>query len=55
MPEEGGEILRRERDLIEAAPDVLLLPFNDFILDFPFGTEVLTRTVGKGMLGDAYG
>ena len=30
MPEESDETLRHEGDLIEAAPDVLLLPFNDF-------------------------
>jgi hypothetical protein len=47
MPEESDELLRHERDLLDSAPDTLPLPFEDFILDFPFGTKALFAQAGE--------
>jgi hypothetical protein len=41
MPDGSEELTSHEENLLDAAPDVLQLPFNDFILDFPFGIEPL--------------
>ncbi len=41
MPEEANELTEREEDLLDAAPEQLPLPFEDFLLDFPFGTAGL--------------
>ncbi len=41
MPDGVDEIISREQDLLDAAPEELPLPFDDFLLDFPFGTTGL--------------
>lgn len=41
MPDGADEIMSREQDLLDAAPGELPLPFDDFLLDFPFGTKGL--------------
>jgi hypothetical protein len=46
MPEESDELLRHERDLLDSAPDTLPLPFEDEILDFPFGTQAMFSSFG---------
>ncbi len=48
MPDESDELLRYEKNLIEASPDNLVLPFDDFLLDFPFGIEPLLKTFAGG-------
>ena len=35
------ELAVREQDLLDATPEELPLPFDDFLLDFPFGTAGL--------------
>ncbi len=41
MPDGADELAAREQDLLDAAPEELPLPFDDCLLDFPFGTTGL--------------
>jgi hypothetical protein len=45
MPDGAEELMSHEQDLLEAAPDLLPLPFEDFLLDFPFGTKALLKVL----------
>jgi len=52
IPEESQELMQHERSLLDAAPDILPLPFDDFLLDFPFGTGPLLSSFGGGGSSD---
>jgi len=45
MPEGAEELMSHEQDLLDAASDLLPLPFEDFLLDFPFGTKALLKVL----------
>jgi len=40
MPEEAVELLRHETQMLDAGTPILNLPFDDFLLDLPFGTAL---------------
>lgn len=42
MPSEADEIMRHEQQLLDAGASLLNLPFDDFLLDFPFSTGIHT-------------
>lgn len=48
MPAEADELLRYDSDLLASAPDVLPLPFDNFILDYPFGVSPLLEMANLG-------
>ena len=43
MPEESEDLMQHEADLLSAAPETFQLPFEDFLLDFPFGAEAVFK------------
>ena len=45
LPDDSDELMGHERDLLDAAPDILPVPYDDFLLDFPFGMAALTNTL----------
>lgn len=46
LPEEARELTEHEQDLLSMAPASLLLPFDDFLLDFPFGIRGVFDAAG---------
>ena len=48
MPDESDELIKNERNLLDAAPENLPYPFDDFLLDFPFGMATLGKTLHIG-------
>ena len=51
LPDGADEIMSFEQDLLDTAPVELPLPFDDFLLDFPFGTTGLVSVLpGNGSM-----
>ena len=43
MPEELIDLLQNMDNILATAPDTLTYPFDDFIIDFPYGTSAVNR------------
>lgn len=45
MPDDAHEFMSHEKDLLNLGPEVLPYPFDDFLIDFPFGTSALATAL----------
>lgn len=50
MPSEAEELLANEESLLAATPESLTLPFNDFLIDYPFGISALLNAAKLGVI-----
>lgn len=45
MPDDAHELMSRESDILAFAPEVLPYPFDDFLIDFPFGSSAVSTSL----------
>jgi len=46
MPEESSDLMLHEADILAAGPNILPHPFDEFLIDFPYGTSAANQVIG---------